>query len=146
MLHIFMRQILNFGRPFVYTVNVVILRQNFILEILKRIFYILLLTVGFHFSSQAQFKPALASGFSSKTVKLYPNPAVSFINFEFLKEYDPSYSLEIYNFIGKKITEIKPSDRKIMVSLTDFYRGIYIFQLKDKQGNIVEAGKFQVAK
>lgn len=113
---------------------------------MKKIFYILLLTAGFHFTTQAQVKPALASGFSVKTVKLYPNPAVSFINFEFLKDYDPSYSLEIYNFIGKKIAEIKPSDRKIMVPLTDFYRGVYIFQLKDKQGNIVESGKFQVAK
>ncbi|MEP7251066.1 MAG: T9SS type A sorting domain-containing protein [Ginsengibacter sp.] len=113
---------------------------------MKRIFYILLLTVGFYFATQAQVKPALPTGFSVKTVKLYPNPAVSFINFEFLKDYDQSYSLEIYNFIGKKVTEIKPSEKKIIVPLTDFYRGVYIFQLKDKQGNIVEAGKFQVAK
>lgn len=141
-----MRQILNFGRRFVCTINVVILRQNSIFEILKRIFYILLLTVGFYFATQAQVKPALPTGFSVKTVKLYPNPAVSFINFEFLKDYDQSYSLEIYNFIGKKVTEIKPSEKKIIVPLTDFYRGVYIFQLKDKQGNIVEAGKFQVAK
>jgi hypothetical protein len=81
-----------------------------------------------------------------KTVKFYPNPATSFINFEFSKEYDNSYSLVIFNFIGKKIEDIKVTDEKITVSLTDFYRGIYIFQLRDKQGSIVESGKFQVAK
>ena len=113
---------------------------------MKRIFYILLLIAGFHFSSQAQVKSPFPAGFAEKTVKYYPNPAVNFINFEFLKTYDQSYSLEIYNFIGKKIADIKPTDKKIMVPLTDFYRGVYIFQLKDKQGNIVEAGKFQVAK
>jgi hypothetical protein len=113
---------------------------------LKRIFYILLLITGFQFSSQAQVKSPFPAGFAVKTVKLYPNPAVSFINFEFLKNYDKSYSLEIYNFIGKKITDIKPDNKKIIVPLTDFYRGVYIFQLKDKQGTIVEAGKFQVVK
>lgn len=81
-----------------------------------------------------------------KTVKFYPNPAVSFISFEFLKNYDQSYSLEIYNFIGKKVADIKATDKKLIVPLTDFYRGVYIFQIKDRQGSIVEAGKFQVVK
>ena len=81
-----------------------------------------------------------------KTVKFYPNPAISFINFEFERTYDKSYSLLIYNFIGKKVVEMKISEQKINISLTDFYRGVYIFQLRDKLGNIVESGKFQVAK
>lgn len=81
-----------------------------------------------------------------KTVKFYPNPAVSIINFEFEKTYDKSYNLIIYNFIGKKIIEQKVTDQKISFALTDFYRGVYIFQLRDKQGNIVESGKFQVTK
>ena len=113
---------------------------------MKKIFYILSLIAGFHFNSQAQVKPSFPAGFAEKTIKLYPNPAESFINFEFLKSYDQSYSLEIYNFIGKKVADIKPANKKIIVPLTDFYRGVYIFQLKDKQGNILEAGKFQVAK
>ena len=113
---------------------------------MKKNFYIILLIVGFHFSSQAQVKSTLPTGFAVKTVKFYPNPAVSFINFEFLKNYDQSYSLEIYNFIGKKVADIKPADKKIIVPITDFYRGVYIFQLRDKQGTIVESGKFQVVK
>ncbi|MDQ2721509.1 MAG: T9SS type A sorting domain-containing protein [Bacteroidota bacterium] len=85
-------------------------------------------------------------GGTVNTVKFYPNPAVSIINFEFEKNYDKSYSLLIYNFIGKKIIEMKITDQKLNIPLTDFYRGVYIFQLRDKQGNIVESGKFQVAK
>ena len=81
-----------------------------------------------------------------KTVKFYPNPAVNYINFEFEKNYDNSYSLLIFNFIGKKVIELKISEQKITLPLTDYYRGVYIFQLRDKQGNIVESGKFQVAK
>jgi len=44
------------------------------------------------------------------------------------------------------MTELKPSDQKITVPLTEFYRGVYIFQVRDVQGNIVESGKFQVVK
>jgi hypothetical protein len=54
--------------------------------------------------------------------------------------------LIIFNFIGKKIEELKVTDEKITVSLNDFYRGVYIFQLHDKQGSVVESGKFQVVK
>ena len=116
--------------------------------ILKKFIYILIFISGFQFSSFAQAKPIPLSLNSEveKTVKFYPNPAVSFINFEFSKEYDNSYSIVIFNFIGKKIEDLQVTSEKMSVSLTDFYRGVYIFQLRDKQGNIVESGKFQVVK
>ena len=113
---------------------------------MKRIFYIFLFIAGLHFSSTAQVKSTFISDNEVKTVKFYPNPAVSFINFEFQKAYDKSYNLLIFNFIGKKVIDLKPSEKKITVPLTDFYRGVYIFQLRDAKGNIVESGKFQVVK
>lgn len=114
--------------------------------ILKRIFYIFILLVSFQFNSNAQVKSERVISDAVKMVKFYPNPAVSFINFEFSKNYDNSYSLVIFNFIGKKIEGLKVTDEKITVLLNDFYRGVYIFQLRDKQGLIVESGKFQVVK
>ena len=113
---------------------------------MKRIFYIFIFIAGFHFSSAAQVKSGFINDDAVQAVKFYPNPAVSVINFEFSKDYDKSYSLLIYNFIGKKILELKPSAQKITIPLTDFYRGVYIFQLRDGHGNIVESGKFQVVK
>jgi hypothetical protein len=100
--------------------------------------------VGLQISSDAQVKHL--SNDAVKTVKFYPNPATSFINFEFAESYDDSYTLVIFNFIGKKVEDLKVTDQKITVSLTDFYRGVYIFQLRDKLGNIIESGKFQVVK
>ena len=114
--------------------------------ILKRLFYIIFFIAGLQFSSQAQVKSNFAAADDVKTVKFYPNPASSFINFEFDKNYDASFTLVIYNFIGKKIVDLKISEQKMNVPLTDFYRGVYIFQVRDKQGNIVESGKFQVSK
>ena len=119
-------------------------KYNFV--ILKRIFYIFLFIAGFHLSSAAQVKSTFISDNSVKSIKFYPNPAVSLINFEFQKGYDKSYSLLIFNFIGKKVYELKPTDEKITVPLTDFYRGVYIYQLRDRSGKIIESGKFQVIK
>ena len=113
---------------------------------MKKIFYILLFIGGLQFNSEAQGSSAPSQFEAVKTIKFYPNPAVSFINFEFDKKYDKTYSLLIFNFIGKKVTDLKITDQKINVPLTDFYRGVYIFQVRDKQGMIVESGKFQVSK
>ena len=111
---------------------------------MKRIFYIIIFIVGFQTSSNAQAKHIAID--AVKTVKFYPNPASSFINFEFAENYNDSYTIVIFNFIGKKVEDLKVTDQKITVSLTNYYRGVYIFQLRDKQGNIIESGKFQVVK
>jgi hypothetical protein len=113
---------------------------------LKRIFYIFIFIAGFHLSSTSQVKSTFVGDSGLKSVKFYPNPAVSFIIFEFQKAYDKSYNLMIFNFIGKKVIDLKPSGEKLTIPLTDFYRGVYIFQLRDAKGNIVESGKFQVVK
>jgi len=79
-------------------------------------------------------------------VKCYPNPATSLVNFEFEKSIDKSYVLQVYSFVGKKMVETPVSNNKITVTLTDFNRGIYVYQLRDKSGQTVLAGKFQVIK
>lgn len=76
-------------------------------------------------------------------VRLYPNPATSFINFEFVN-VQRGYTLQIYAFVGKKMTEVRINSGKITVSLDNYFRGIYIYQVRDSGGRIVESGKFQV--
>lgn len=83
---------------------------------------------------------------SNRIIKFYPNPASAFINFDFLRSYDVNYTLFIFNFMGKKIIEIKNTPSRINLNLVDFYRGVYIYQLRDKNGIIMETGKFQVVK
>ena len=82
-----------------------------------------------------------------KVVKFYPNPATSYINFEFPVSINKSYSIQVYSLSGRKMVELPVSSSKISIVLSnDFYRGIYYFQLRDKSGRIVESGKFQVVK
>ncbi|MET3876174.1 hypothetical protein [Chitinophaga sp. OAE865] len=56
------------------------------------------------------------------------------------------YDLIVYNFLGKKIDQLKGISSKTTVSLDNYYNGLYIFQLRDQRGNLVESGKFNVVK
>jgi hypothetical protein len=84
-------------------------------------------------------------GSPTKIQKFYPNPATQFIKFEFDKSVDKSYTLEIYNFIGRKMASSIVTEAKLTFYFNDaYYRGLYIFQLRDRSGRIIESGKFQV--
>jgi hypothetical protein len=111
---------------------------------LRKILTISLFLFGLTFASFAQIKP-LADG-QAKLVKYYPSPAATSIVFEFQRGFDKSYSLQLYNFMGKQVYEIRTTNQRIVLSLSELYRGIYIYQLRDKSGKIIESGKFQVLK
>ena len=123
------------------------MKKNFTFTLLKKLIFILNLFIGITFTSFAQNKiPADNGASQAKLIKFYPNPATSVINLDFQKGYDKSYSFQIYNFIGKMVLDLKNVSSHTTINVEDFYRGIYIFQLRDKNGSIVESGKFQVNK
>ena len=113
---------------------------------MKKIVYILILLIGINFTSFAQTKSPAQGEPIAKLIKPYPIPATTAINFEFQYGYDKTFSLQIYNFMGKKVNEFSKIPPMITVPLDDFYRGIYVYQLRDKDGKIIDSGKFQVVK
>jgi hypothetical protein len=82
----------------------------------------------------------------AKMVRFFPNPATSIINFEFLKSTNDTYTFQVFNFLGKKVLDQPKVNSRSQVDLTSYTRGIYIFQLKDRNGRVIESGKFQVEK
>jgi hypothetical protein len=113
-----------------------------------KIFYPLIITLLLSFTtySQERLPTSSESEATTRIIKFYPNPATSIINFDFQKGYDKSYTFQIFNFLGKKVYEVNNVTPRTIVNLTDFYRGVYIFQLKDKSGKMIDSGKFQVSK
>jgi hypothetical protein len=82
-----------------------------------------------------------------KQIKFYPNPATTVIQFEFTEELIQSgATFRIYNFIGKKVFETNQISLRTSVNLSDFFRGVYVFQLTDRSGRVIESSKFQVQK
>lgn len=120
--------------------------KSFIFTSLKKTFTILVLLIGFNLSSFAQQKPALVNGSSAKVTRYYPNPATNIINFDITKTSDNTLTLQLFNFMGRKVSESSVNSPKITFLLDGFYRGIYIYQLRDRNGKIVDSGKFQVVK
>ncbi|MDE3236073.1 MAG: T9SS type A sorting domain-containing protein [Bacteroidota bacterium] len=113
---------------------------------MKKIYPILLFLFLLSSSAFASRTGDLFSGDPVKVIQLYPNPATSIVNFEFSENVNRDYTLLIFSFIGKKMSEIIVSGSKVSLPLDNYYRGLYIYQLRDKKGNIVECGKFQVIK
>ncbi len=79
-----------------------------------------------------------------KLVQCYPNPAITSINFEIPVQNEKSFVLTIYNFIGKKVDQMKLNNGRTNVQLDNYFRGLYVYQVRDKQGELIESGKFQV--
>lgn len=93
----------------------------------------------------------LAQGQSRTTeptpiVRFYPNPATTTVTFDFQKTYENGFSIQVYNFMGKKVYELKNMPQRTTVNLSDFNRGVYIYQLRDRTGRMIESGRFQVSR
>ena len=98
-------------------------------------------------STSAQSRPGTIAGGQPPVVRFYPNPASSIINFDIQKDYEPGYSIQIFNAIlGRKMYEQTNIPERMSVNLNDYSRGIYIYQIRDKSGRMIDSGKFQVAK
>lgn len=115
---------------------------------MKKLLLITSLFIATHLTSQAQqAKLAPTSGVQTSIVRFYPNPATTVINFDFQKAYEQGYSIQIFNAIlGRKMFDQVNMPERMTINLSDFPRGMYIYQLRDKSGRMVESGKFQVAK
>lgn len=83
---------------------------------------------------------------TQRIMKFYPNPATTFIKAEFQKNFNTGYTLQIINFIGKQVYEAKNVNSSTTLDLSNYTRGVYIYQLKDQSGKVIESGKFQVSK
>lgn len=81
-----------------------------------------------------------------KRTSIYPNPAKSFVHIQYKLATPQPASLVVYNFLGKKQIETNQPGSHVYLDLTSFNRGVYIFQFRDRNGQIIDSGKFQVEK
>lgn len=96
--------------------------------------------------SMAQSKRIAVGDNTPKVVSIYPNPARSFVRVQYRYTTPPPSSLIIFNFAGKKQFEMNQPGSNVYIDLAEFNRGIYVFQFRDRNGQIIDSGKFQVEK
>lgn len=104
--------------------------------------------IGWQFNAFAQQTPAASLPESNtRLVKLYPNPAVSYITFDLRASFKRGLTLQVYSgILGKKVFATALAQDQFLLNLNEFPRGIYIYHLTDANGKIIESGKFQVTK
>lgn len=84
---------------------------------------------------------------TQRQVRSFPNPATTAVQFEFKQRIaQENTQLKIFNFLGKKVADFPRLSNSIRVDLSAFHRGIYIYQLTDARGRVLESGKFMVEK
>ena len=110
-----------------------------------RFFYIVSFILLTTLQLKSQTGRPTTQGPLARVTKFYPNPAVSQITFDFDQNFDKTYTFQVFDFVGKKVLDIPAVNQKTVVNVSDFYRGVYIFQLKDKNGKMIDSGKFQVS-
>ena len=113
---------------------------------MRKILSILSIILLIAMQSQAQSRPATGSSSDDPIVKIYPNPASSYITFDLQKGNDKGLTIQIYSFLGKKMYESPGLTLKQTINLSEFNRGIYMYHLVDATGKVVKSGKFQVTK
>lgn len=107
----------------------------------------LLLVLGSTSFGQTEPSRSGANAQLSRQIRCYPNPATTAIFFEFkVRNALESTQLRIYNFLGKKVVDIPRLNANTRIDLQHFNRGIYIYQLTDAHGRVMESGKFYVEK
>ncbi|MFZ9388356.1 MAG: T9SS type A sorting domain-containing protein [Chitinophagaceae bacterium] len=115
---------------------------------MRRILPILSIILLIAIQSQAQNSRSIpTSDVQDRIVKLYPNPATTYITFDLQKNYRSGLNITVYNgVLGKKVYESVNTPSKLTVDLSDFNRGVYIYHVIDQSGRIIESGKFQVSR
>ena len=112
---------------------------------LKRFLLILLIAIFVSASTFGQDGRS-GQGDPGKGMKLYPNPASTYITFDLTKGHQKGLTIVVYNFLGKKMSETPNVGEKTTLQLTDYNRGVYIYHLIDASGKVLDTGKFQVAR
>jgi hypothetical protein len=106
-----------------------------------------MLVLGLTSIGQTESSRPGATAQLSRQIRCYPNPATTAIFFEFkVRNALESTQLRIYNFLGKKVVDIPRLNANTRIDLQHFNRGIYIYQLTDAHGRVMESGKFYVEK
>ena len=113
---------------------------------MRRILTILSFILLIAIQSQGQSSRNPVTETTDRIIKLYPNPATAYITFDLQKGYEKGFSIQVYNFLGKKMYETQNVPEKLTIDLNDFNRGMYIYHLIDATGKIIESGKFQVSR
>jgi len=79
----------------------------------------------------------------SRKVKVWPNPAINFVNIEFTEKLSQDAELKVYNALGQVVLRkpLNKSEKQISIELDNFKQGLYLFEVIG-DNEILGVGRF----
>ena len=98
---------------------------------------------AFFFHSDSEMGRHLSCQYSGESIYVYPNPSFGDVKVKFNRSRLGSYEFRISNIIGKtlwsKDLELLRSDQEINLELPAFSKGVYLYQIKDPNGKLIQS-------
>jgi hypothetical protein len=122
-------------------------KKDTIFNKMKKYIFISLFSLSLVFCTKTNAQADMRTSIGVKNVKYFPNPATTIINFDFSDKIDlKNATFKISSLIGKTMFETSNLTPRTVINLNDFFRGVYIFQVTDRNGKLLESSKFVVQK
>ena len=86
----------------------------------------------------------VSESYKSNDISIYPNPATDVVNFS--SKNDQPVSVDIFDFVGKKVASQSFKNGKVSFSVSELPSGVYMYTILDSEGLEVKSGKFSVSK
>ena len=79
---------------------------------------------------------------AASTLKVYPNPVSDVLNFDI--DYNKASAVNVLDITGKLIETVSFDLNKAQVNVSNYNKGIYLYQVMTTEGELLKAGKFNV--
>jgi hypothetical protein len=79
---------------------------------------------------------------ATSEINVYPNPAKNILNFNFTNV--DARTIDIYDMSGKLVNTTEVRNNTMTVNVSEMSNGLYIYQIRDNDGNTIKFSKFNV--
>jgi hypothetical protein len=94
-------------------------------------------------------EPIITLGDAGASVHAYPNPAVDEVSFECRNLNSGTYSLKLFNLLGKTVWSQEyqiAGSKSIKVDLDKMRKGTYLYSLSDQNGKVIATKRLVIIK
>ena len=81
---------------------------------------------------------------TAQSVNVYPNPAKDIVNFSM--DGNIAKTITVIDITGRIVETVKIITNETQMNIGDYSNGIYIYQIKAEDGQVIKSGKFNVSK
>lgn len=79
---------------------------------------------------------------AANSLSVYPNPSSSVVNFDI--DYNKAAKVAVMDITGRLVENVNFEFNKAQVNVSNYNKGIYLYQVTDVKGHVIKSGKVTV--